>query len=99
VNQGNFLEMIKRIASYNEEVKAVVLGNAPKDAKYTSRQIQKEILDLMACNAQKAICNEIGDAKFCIVVDESRDDSRKEQMALVVHFVDRDGLLGSIFLI
>jgi hypothetical protein len=77
MNQGNFLEMIKLIASYNEEVKAVVLGNAPKNAKYTSRQIQKEILDLMACNVQKAICNEIDDAKFCIIVNESRDKSRE----------------------
>jgi hypothetical protein len=48
----------------------------------------------MACNVQKAICNEIGDAEFCIIVDESR----KEQITLV-HFVDRDGLLGSVFLI
>ena len=29
MNQGNFREMVKLIASYNEEVKAVVLGNAP----------------------------------------------------------------------
>jgi hypothetical protein len=94
MNQGNFLEMIKLIASYNEEVKEVVLGNAPKNAKYTSGQIQKEILDLMACNVQKEICN----AKFCIIVDESRDESRKEQMALVVHFVDRDGFIREHFL-
>jgi chromosomal replication initiation ATPase DnaA len=86
--------VIKHIASYNEEVKVVVLGNAPKNAKYTSWQIQKEILDIMACNVQKAICNEIGDAEFCIIVDESR----KEQITLV-RFVDRDGLLGSVFLI
>jgi hypothetical protein len=69
-----------------------------RNAKYTSGQIQKEILDLMACNVQKSICNEIGDAKFCIVVDESRDKSWKEQMALVVHFVDRDGFIRERFL-
>jgi hypothetical protein len=98
MNQGNSLEMVKLIASYDEEVKAVVLGNAPQNAKYTSGQIQKEILDLMASNVQKAIHNEIGDAKFCIIVDESRDESRKEQMALVVRFVDKDGFIRERFL-
>jgi hypothetical protein len=69
-----------------------------KNTKYTSGQIKKEMLDLMACNVQKAICNEIGDAKFCIVVDKSRDQSRKEQMTLVVCFVDRDGFIRERFL-
>nr|KYP39172.1 hypothetical protein KK1_039536 [Cajanus cajan] len=63
-NQGNFLEMIKLIASYNDEVAKVVLENAPYNCKYTSHKIQKEIL-------------------FCIIVDEARDESKKEQMALV----------------
>jgi hypothetical protein len=43
-NWGNFLEMIKILASYNEKVATVVLENAPKSAKYTSHRIQKEIL-------------------------------------------------------
>lgn len=98
INQGNFREMVKLLASYNEEVKAVVLDNAPQNAKYISGQIQKEILDLMACNVQKAIRNEIGDSRFCIIVDESRDESRKEQMALVVRFVDKDGFIRERFL-
>ncbi|GJN13779.1 hypothetical protein PR202_gb00523 [Eleusine coracana subsp. coracana] len=90
--------MVKLFASYNKEVKVVVLGNAPQNAKYTSRTIQKDILDLMACNVQRAIRNEIGNAKFCSIVDDSRDESRKEQMALVVHFVDKDGFVRERFL-
>ncbi|WVZ91399.1 hypothetical protein U9M48_037579 [Paspalum notatum var. saurae] len=97
-NQGNFLEMVNLLASYDENVKAVVLGNAPGNAKYTSATIQQEILDLMAFNVQKAIRNEIGDAKFCLIVDESRDESKKEQMALVVRFVDKDGFVREHFL-
>ncbi|KAJ1269938.1 hypothetical protein BS78_06G016400 [Paspalum vaginatum] len=97
-NQGNFLEMVKLLAAYDDDVKAVVLGNAPRNAKYTSPKIQKEILDMMACNVQKAIRNEIGDAKFCLIVDESRDESRREQMALVVRFVDQEGFIRERFL-
>jgi hypothetical protein len=97
-NQGNFLEMVKLLAEYDDEVKAVVLGNAPGNAKYTSPTIQKEILDIMACKVQKLIRDEIGDAKFCLIVDESRDESRREQMALVVRFVDKDGFIRERFL-
>jgi hypothetical protein len=47
-NQGNFIEMIKILASYNEKVATVVLKNTHKSAKYTSHRIQKEILQVMA---------------------------------------------------
>jgi hypothetical protein len=97
-NQGNFLEMVKLLAEYDDEVKAVVLSNAPGNAKYTSPTIQKEVLDIMAAKVQRLICDEIGEAKFCLVVDESRDESRKEQMALVVRFVDKDGFIRERFL-
>eukprot|EP00267_Zea_mays_P026068 XP_008654053.1 zinc finger MYM-type protein 1-like [Zea mays] len=90
--------MVKLIASYDEEVKAVVLSNAPQNAKYTSHQIQKQILDLIAFNVQTTIRDEIGDAKFCLIVDESRDESRREQMALVVRFVYKGGFIRERFL-
>jgi hypothetical protein len=47
---------------------------------------------------QKVIRNEIGDAKYCLIVDESRDESRREQMALVVRFVDQEGFIRERFL-
>ena len=45
-----------------------------------------------------AIREEIGDAKFCIVVDEARDESVREQMAIVLRFVDKDGFVRERFL-
>ena len=48
LNRGNFLEMVKLLASYNTEVNEVVLENAPKNAKYTSPDVQKEILSILA---------------------------------------------------
>ena len=35
-NPGNFLDMVKLLAEYDDEVKEIVLGNAPGNAKYTS---------------------------------------------------------------
>jgi hypothetical protein len=98
LNRGNFLEMLKLLASYNKEVNEVVLENAPKNAKYTSPDVQKEILNILARKVQKAIREEIGNSKFCIMVDEARDESKKEQMAIVLRFVNKEGLIKECFL-
>ena len=98
LNRGNFLEMVKLLASYNTEVNEVVLENAPKNAKYTSPDVQKEILSILARKVQKSIREEIGNSKFCIMVDEARDESKKEQMAIVLRFVNKEGLIKERFL-
>jgi hypothetical protein len=94
-NMGNFLEMVKLLASYNKDVKDVVLEKAPRNAKYTSPEVQKEILSILAQKVQKLIREEIGNSKFCIMVDEARDESKKEQMAIVLRFVCKAGLTGA----
>ncbi|XP_061360340.1 uncharacterized protein LOC133304340 [Gastrolobium bilobum] len=90
-NRGNFIEMIKLLASYNEKVADVVLKNAPLTAKYTSPQIQKEILYVLENKVRKQIRKDIGDSKFCIIVDEARDESKREQMALNICGQGYDG--------
>jgi hypothetical protein len=86
------------LALYNKEVDEVVLDNAPKNAKYTSPEVQKEILSIYARKVQKSIREEIGDSKFCIMVDEARDESKKEQMTVVLRFVNKEGLIKEHFL-
>jgi hypothetical protein len=51
----------------------------------------------MASKVQLAIRREIGDLKFCLIVDESRDESKREQMAVVVCFVDKEGFIREQF--
>ena len=46
---------------------------------------------------KEAICDEIGDAKFCIIVDEARDESMKEQIAIVLRFVDKNDFMREHF--
>ncbi|XP_058775476.1 uncharacterized protein LOC131649734 [Vicia villosa] len=96
-NRGNFLEMVKLLASYNDELAKVVLENAPYNSKYTSHSIQKEILHIMSSKAKSYIREEIGDSKFCIIVDESRDESLREQMAIILRFVDKNGCIQERF--
>jgi hypothetical protein len=89
--------MIKILASYNEKVGTVVLENAHKSAKYTSHRIQKKILQVMASKVRDKIRENIGDSKFCNIVDEARDESKREQMAIVLIFIDKYGFIQERF--
>ena len=97
-NRGNFIELLNVLATYNNDVGKVVLENAPKNAKYTSPKIQKELLQILSNKVRMHIREKIGDAKFCILVDEARDVAKKEQMALVLRFVDKEGFIRERFL-
>ncbi|XP_059428463.1 uncharacterized protein LOC132162216 [Corylus avellana] len=96
-NQGNFIKLVKLLANYNDDVARFVLENVPKNAKYTSPKIQKEILHIIANKVWDVIKKEIRDAKFCILVDEARDESKREQMATILRFVDKDGFIRERF--
>ncbi|KAK2654126.1 hypothetical protein Ddye_013982 [Dipteronia dyeriana] len=95
MNRSPHIERVveKIIASNNEKVEELVLDNAPKNACYTSPDIQKEILQVFATRVKIEIRKEIGDAKFCKIIDEAHDESKNEQMAIVLRFVDQDGIL------
>jgi hypothetical protein len=96
-NRGNFIELIKHSAQLNEKVAEVVLENAPGNAKYTSPMIQKEVLHILGDVVRRKIRKEVGDGYFCILVDEAQDMSNREQMAIVLRFIDGDGLLRERF--
>ncbi|XP_059663515.1 uncharacterized protein LOC132309200 [Cornus florida] len=96
-NRGNFIEMVKAVASYNDAVARIVLENAPKNAKYTSPQIQKESLHILSRKVRSKIHEDIDDAKFCILIDEARDESKREQMAIILKYVDKDVFLQERF--
>ncbi|KAK9714795.1 hypothetical protein RND81_06G120700, partial [Saponaria officinalis] len=93
LNRGNFLEFIQTIASFSKDVEKVVLENAPGNASYTSHQIQQEILSIYSGRIRDVIRNEIGDQKYCIIVDETKDVSKREQMTVILRFVDKNGYI------
>ncbi|XP_030970174.1 zinc finger MYM-type protein 1-like [Quercus lobata] len=95
-NCGNFLETLDIVTFWNEKV-AEIIQKTPKNATYTSPGIQKEILHVYSAKMKKAIREEIGDAKFCIIVDETRDESMKEKMAVVYRYVDTEGFVKEPF--
>ncbi|CAN1340530.1 hypothetical protein LINPERPRIM_LOCUS38869 [Linum perenne] len=64
LNRGNLIEWLKHLAEWSEDVKSVVLKNAPGNAKYTSLLIEKELLAIMANRVHCATREEVGDACF-----------------------------------
>ena len=91
-NCEKFLESLDIVTFWNEKVTEII-EKTPKNATYTSPRIQKEILYVFSAKVKKAIQEEIGDAKFCIMVTEARDESVKEQMTVVFRYVDKEGFV------
>ncbi|XP_050289748.1 uncharacterized protein LOC126727891 [Quercus robur] len=91
-----YIKKVDIVTFWNEKV-GEIIEKAPKNATYTSPRIQKEILHVFSAKVKKAIREEIGDVKFCIMVDEARDESMKEQMAMVFRYVDAEGFVKESF--
>ncbi|CAI0433263.1 unnamed protein product [Linum tenue] len=97
-NRGNFLELLDFHARGREDLQRVVLGKTPKNLQMTSPDILKDIVHAIASQTTKKIIQDIGDGFFAILVDESRDVSVKEQMAIVLRYVDGQGCVVERFL-
>ena len=88
LNKGNFLEILKLISSHDEIIKER-LACGPRNAIYTSPIIQNELLHIMGEMVQTIICCKIREAGlFSILVDETKDISKKEQLTVVLRCID-----------
>ena len=90
-NRGNYLELLQFLADNNDKVREVVMENAPGNLKLLAPSIQKEIVNSCALETLDAIMDGLKDRFFSILVDEARDVSVKEQMAMVLRYVDDNG--------
>ncbi|XP_070667884.1 uncharacterized protein [Malus domestica] len=91
MNQATYIEMVvskhSDQAHNNDKVREVVMGNL----KLLAPSIQKEIVNSCALETLDAIMDGLKDRFFSILVDEARDVSVKEQMAMVLRYVDDNG--------
>ncbi|XP_070013079.1 uncharacterized protein [Nicotiana sylvestris] len=96
--RGNFVELLQWYANRDDEVKKVVLQSAPQNNMMIAPNIQNEIVNACAKEIMKAIVEDLNGEYFGILVDESKDVSHKEQMALVLRYVNKEGKLIERFL-
>ena len=86
MNRGNFLTLIAAHDSIVQER----LKNGPRNAVYTSPEIQNALLHIMGGEmVREKISTEVKDAGvYSILADKTKDSSKTEQMAIVVRYVD-----------
>ena len=98
LNRGKFLQLLLFMCKQSEKYADVCFYRAPRNATMTSPDVQKDVVSAFASEVRASITSKIGNRFFCILVDESRDESAKEQMSLVIRFVDERGLICERFL-
>ena len=66
------------------------LQNAPRNAKYTSPDIQNELIECFRDLIDEQLVGEVKESRYySILADEATDCSMKEQLALIFRFVDK----------
>lgn len=84
-NPGNFLAILEAIANHDPLIKKRLKGH--HNAKYTSKNIQNEILETLAEMVQQQIINEVKQSQvFSVIADETKDLQKKEQMSFVIRY-------------
>ncbi|KAI3690317.1 hypothetical protein L2E82_48297 [Cichorium intybus] len=98
LHRGQFLETLKLIRKFSSEVREVTLENAPGNNQVIAPKIQKHIAYCFSQEILKAVFDGLGKDVFALLVDESNDVSKKEQMAVVLRYVDGFGLVKERFI-
>ncbi|XP_058003925.1 uncharacterized protein LOC131180596 [Hevea brasiliensis] len=75
-----------------------MLKNAPNNLKLTSPDIQRDIINSATVEITKAIITDLRDDLCPILVDECRDVSVKEQMGVVIWYVNGFGCVIERFI-
>ncbi|KAH7650649.1 Ribonuclease H-like protein [Dioscorea alata] len=88
LNKGNFLELLEWYS----------LQNAPGNNQLTSPKIQKELANACATEITRVIIDDIGDSYFSLMIDKARDASGKQQMGVVLRYVNKNGHVIERFL-
>ncbi|XP_050222231.1 uncharacterized protein LOC126672328 [Mercurialis annua] len=88
---GNLKATLQLLCDHNEDIKRVAIDQCPRNLKLTSPDIQKDIVHACAIETTNSIIHDLGNNLFSILVDESRDVACKEQMAMVIRYVNKEG--------
>lgn len=89
--------MLVRFRAETDTILANHLSKAPKNAHYTSKTIQNDLITVIGNKIRSDILNEVRNTKFySIIADEVTDTANKEELSLVIHYV-HDGEIREVF--
>jgi len=86
---GLFLKLFEYTMQKDEKLKNIAMS-VPRNAKYTSPEIQNEIISTLACMVQDKVVENLKKSDigvFCLKCDETRDASNVEDMSVCLRFV------------
>ena len=88
---GNFWALLQFRVSVGDTVLRDHIGQSSRNATYTSSCIQNQILDILGSTIVGEIVQRVKDATyFTIIADEVTDCSNKEQLSLVLRYVNQE---------
>ena len=86
LNEGKFMQLV-RFRAETDTILADHLRKSPKNARYTSKTIQNELVGVVGDNIRTDI-QEIKSAKYySIIADEVTDSANKEELSLVFRYI------------
>ena len=89
-SHGNFWALLQFRAAEGDLVLREHLSHAPRNATYTSPDIQNQIIDILGDYVRQKILSQVQNQFFTLIADEVTDCSNKEQLSLVLRYVDRE---------
>lgn len=99
MNPGNFLAFVKLAVELECPALKEHMSNCAKNATYLSKTIQNELLSLIAKNIVTQVVAQIKRSKyFSVLGDEAVDISNKEQMPVVLRYIDSKDEIRETFL-
>ena len=97
-NPGNFVETLNLVVRHGDKVLEDLVNTSPLNTHYTSAPVQNELISLCDKYITDRIVDEIKVAKFFTILADEVVVSGKEQLALVIRFVDEGGVVREEFL-
>ena len=86
-NPGNFIELV-RFRAETDNTLSEHLKNSPRNARYTSKTIQNELIEVVGKYISNEIITEVKKSKYyTVIADEVNDVSNKEQISISLRYV------------
>jgi hypothetical protein len=88
-NHGNFLALLQFRVSSGDTLLRDHLATAPRNATYISPDIQNQVIQILGDHIFNKILVNVKEAKyFSVIADEVTDSSNKEQLGVVLRYVN-----------
>ncbi len=91
---GNFRQLVELMARHNRVMKEWLESSATRSyhVTYLSAESQNEFISLLGMDIRQKIIEEINKAPFySLMADTTPDASRKDQMSIIIRYVDDSG--------